>query len=125
MRRQCSCVPDEPLSVCEAHLQANVVNFMRMSSWLVYHTHDSRHSAKGFPDIIGVRPIPCVRANLERFDHPTLTEAVAIELKSERGKVTPEQEAWLDLLRRLPGVKFAGVIRPSNWMNGELDDVLR
>lgn len=43
-----------------------------------YHTHDSRRSAKGFPDyILGTVPI------------------IAAELKAEGGTLTPDQADWL------------------------------
>lgn len=105
------------LSLSERNLQRHVIALAEMRNWRVYHTHDSRRSQAGFPDLVMVRLL-CAFPD-------SLTEAVIVELKSERGRVTPEQEAWLDLLRRLPGVKFAGVIRPSNWFAGELDGVLR
>jgi hypothetical protein len=38
---------------------------------------------------------------------------VFAELKSERGKLKPEQEAWLEALRQVPGVEVH-VWRPSD-----------
>lgn len=111
------------LSLSEKELQRHIIAAAEMLGWRVYHTFDSRRSQAGFPDLLMVRYAACTLEQCEADEHPT--EAVAIELKRERGKVSPEQEVWLDLLGRLPGVKFAGVIRPSQWFAGELDDVLR
>lgn len=93
----------------EKDLQKHVRKFAEGLGWKVAVTWTSLHSPKGWPDLFMVRH----------------GEAVAIELKREKGKVTPEQETWLAELRMVPGVKFAGVIRPSQWFAGELDGVLR
>ena len=111
------------LSLSERDLQKQVRAMLYQFGWKTAVTWTSLHSPKGFPDIFAVRYAACTLQQCESDEHPT--EAVAIELKSEKGKVSAEQEAWLDLLRRLPGVKFAGVIRPSQWYAGELDEVLR
>jgi hypothetical protein len=55
--------------------------------WTRYHTFLSVRSAPGFPDLVLVRP-------------PRLIFA---ELKSETGKVTDAQQAWLALLEACPG----------------------
>jgi hypothetical protein len=48
--------------------------------WRWYHTRDSRRSVPGFPDLVLVRP-------------PRL---LFVELKTERGKLTADQVAWLE-----------------------------
>ena len=68
--------------VMEKDFQAQVLDLARLCGWLCYHTHDSRRSAPGFPDLVLVRP-------------PRLVFA---ELKSEEGKLRPEQRAWLKTL---------------------------
>lgn len=80
----------------EAAWQSRVRYVARLYGWAVYHTHDSRRSDPGFPDLVIVR---------ERV--------VVAELKTERGRVTPEQEAWLAAFRAA-GVE-AYVWRPSDW----------
>ena len=45
-----------------------------------YHTHDSRRSAAGFPDLVLLRP-----------PRPP----IYAELKTERGKVSPAQQEWI------------------------------
>ena len=66
----------------EKPFMAQVVKLARLRAWRVYHTHDSRRSAAGFPDLVLCRP-------------PRLIFA---ELKSEKAKPTIEQVAWLDAL---------------------------
>jgi hypothetical protein len=68
--------------VTEKQLQAQVVQLAQLGGWRTYHTHDSRRSAPGFPDLVLVRP-------------PRLVFA---ELKSENGRIRPEQEMWLEAL---------------------------
>lgn len=84
--------------ISEKAFQAQIVELARLSGWLCYHTFDSRRSAAGFPDLVLVRP-PVV---------------VFAELKSEAGKLRPEQQAWLEALRECPGVE-ARLWRPGDW----------
>lgn len=67
---------------------------------LRYHTFDSRRSTKGFPDLVICGP----RGVLFR------------ELKSQRGKVTAEQRAWLCAL--IDTGQDAGVWRPESLLSG-------
>jgi hypothetical protein len=93
----------------EKQLQKHVRQFAETMGWKVAVTWTSIHSPRGWPDLF------CVRGSV----------FAAIELKSERGKVSEYQRAWLDALAEIPGCKYAGVIRPSQWFAGELDEVLR
>src|SRR3712207_848242 len=81
-------------SITERDFQAQVVQFARLCGWRCYHTHDSRRSEPGFPDLILARP-------------PRL---LAVELKTNRGKVTDAQAEWLETLAAC-GVTTA-VVRP-------------
>jgi len=40
--------------------------------------------------------------------------AVALELKSEKGKATDAQQEWIAALDAVPGI-VARVVRPSDW----------
>jgi hypothetical protein len=93
----------------EKQLQANVIAFAKVCGWRVYHSWTSIHSPRGFPDLFMVRG----------------AEFCAIELKAEKGRVSDYQTAWLDALAQLPGARFVGVVRPSSWFSGSLDEVLR
>jgi hypothetical protein len=84
--------------ISEKEFQAQVLDFARLSGWLCYHTHDSRRSAPGFPDLVLVRP-PVV---------------VFAELKAEAGRVRVEQEVWLKALASSESVE-AVLWRPRDW----------
>ena len=84
------------VTVTEAEMQALIVEAAGWGGWMVYHTFDSRRSQPGFPDLILVRD----------------GVMMAWELKSGSGRVTPEQQAWVDALALIPGVT-ACVIRPG------------
>ena len=85
----------------------------------VYHFRDSRRGigdgmfvgdagAKGYPDLTIILP----------------WGVWWIECKKELGKVRPEQQECLDAINRaMPG--HALVARPSNWRNGEIEQILK
>lgn len=66
----------------EAQFMANILSVARMCGWLVYHTHDSRRSEPGFPDLVLVHTGRCLFR----------------ELKTEKGKLTAEQQKWIGAL---------------------------
>lgn len=66
----------------EATFQSQVLEMAKRLHWLAYHTRDSRRSEPGFPDLVLVRD-----------------RVIFAELKSERGKMSPEQITWRDALR--------------------------
>jgi hypothetical protein len=84
--------------ITEKHLQELVRKAAILTGWRMYHTFNSMHSVKGFPD--------CTLVKEGRLWF--------VELKNETGKVTPEQLGWLDALGRVPGVE-AWVVRPSDF----------
>ncbi len=94
------------LQISERDFQQQVVDLARLHGWMVYHTHNSRRSEKGFPDLTLVR-----RDRL-----------MFVELKTETGEVTPEQHAWLDALEWTGRVDVR-VWRPRDWT--EIEDSLR
>lgn len=56
-----------------------------LCSWLRlrwYHTHDSRRSPAGFPDLVIAGP----------------NQVIYAELKSTRGRLTADQAAWIEAL---------------------------
>ena len=85
-------------AVTEKDFQQQVVTLARVCGWRVYYTTDSRRSPFGFPDLCMVRP-------------PRLLYA---ELKTMRGRLTPQQIEWLDDLRRVTGVEVRQW-KPSDW----------
>jgi hypothetical protein len=86
------------MPVSEKHFQAQVQELARLSGWLTYHTHDSRRSQRGFPDLVLVRP-PIVLFS---------------ELKSETGRLRPEQAAWLEALSGCTRQPESRLWRPSD-----------
>jgi hypothetical protein len=90
----------------EAEFSQEIIDAAEVGGWLWYHTHDSRRSPKGFPDLTLVR------------GH----ELIFLEVKKQTGVVTPEQQEWIDRLSSVessstisprPGV-VAMVVRPSD-----------
>lgn len=92
----------------ERQLQDAVVECALRLGWYVYHPYDSRRSTPGFPDLTMVRQ--------ERI--------VFAELKSERGRIRPEQNAWLAALSWTEACEVY-VWRPADWLTGRIEDVLR
>lgn len=82
--------------ISEADLQRTIIEYAQLNGWLVYHTHDSRHSAAGFPDLTLVR---------ERV--------IFAELKSEKGQLSADQQVWVARLKAAGA--DAQVWRPSDW----------
>lgn len=94
----------------ESEFQSNVVRVAKSLGFgLVYHTHDSRRSAAGFPDLVLV--------------HPARGRVLFVELKAQHGRVSAEQEQWINGLRTA-GL-FAEVWRPSDYVGGRIMDILR
>lgn len=92
--------------VSEAEFQAAVVELAEAQGWLVYFVPDSRQVAgtgKGFPDLVMVKRFAGYGAVL-----------VVGELKSMKGKPTPEQKEWLASFAGVPGVK-AFLWKPVIW----------
>ena len=94
--------------VSEAQLQAAVIELAQTFKWRVYHTHDSRRSQAGFPDLVMVRRRVLIFA----------------ELKSEKGRLRPEQAEWLDALTNTRATEVY-IWRPADWLSGEIEKVLR
>ena len=87
-----------PLAISERDFQAMVRELAEWMGWRTYHTWRSDHSPAGYPDLTMVRGRRIVYA----------------ELKSERGRVSQEQAAWLDALLAT-GQCEVKLWRPSMW----------
>ena len=83
-------------------LDAHVRRLLRDLSLSGYHTKDSRRSARGYPDWTIAGP----------------GGVIWRELKTQRGRVAPEQQAWLDILAA--GGGNAGVWRPIHLLSGQI-----
>jgi len=71
--------------VTERDLREQVRDLCKLFGYKMYFTWTSIHSPRGFPDL--------VLANREKH------RLIFAELKSDKGKLTPSQEEWLDLLK--------------------------
>jgi hypothetical protein len=86
----------------EADLQALIEDAAHLHGWLVFHDNDARRNIAGFPDLVLVNP----------------PRVVFLELKSDKGRVRPEQQRWMRALEQCHTLSSA-VVRPS-----DADDVL-
>jgi hypothetical protein len=96
---------EEGLKISEKEFQKGVIKTAQYCGWIVAHFRPSLNqrgtwqtavagNGAGFPDLV--------------LCHERTHEVIFAELKAEKGKVSPEQQRWLDAL--------GGVVwRPSNW----------
>lgn len=83
--------------IAEKDWQNRVVQEARLKGWWVFHDHDSRRNAAGFPDLVLLKP-------------PRL---LFVELKTETGALKPAQRQVLRLLGLVPQVEVH-LWRPSD-----------
>ena len=74
-----------PGVLSEAQWQTLVLELASTYGWLAYHTHDSRRSHPGWPDLVLV--------------HRARGRALFLELKTDTGRPTAAQLTWLWSLR--------------------------
>jgi len=91
----------------EAQLQQMVIDTAHWAGFMHWHCHDSRRSRPGFPDLVLV--------------HTTTGRLIFAELKSDKGRVRPEQDVWLQHLGKL---HEAYLWRPVHWQTGVIRKVL-
>ena len=83
----------------EKDFQSRVVQLLSLEGWRVFSIPDSRRATlKGYPDLT------CW--------HPKTDRLVFIELKREKGRVSPEQKVVLEELGRITETYL---FRPSDW----------
>ena len=83
--------------ITEKDLQDFILAAAEVGGWLHYHTHDSRRSPAGFPDLVLVRG----------------SQIILVELKTQRGRVSPAQTMWLEALENVQTIS-SGLIRPAD-----------
>jgi len=71
--------------VTERDLREQVRDLCNLFGWKMYFTWTSIHSPRGFPDLV--------------LANPEQKRVIFAELKSDKGKVTPQQEEWLSTLK--------------------------
>ena len=72
--------------------------------WITYHTHDSRRSDPGFPDLVLVREKVKWR-----------------EVETDKGRMSPAQMEWQRILK--DAGQDVGIWRPAMW--DEIEKELR
>ncbi len=100
-----ACTSQASPAASERDFLARILKLAHVCGYLAYHTHDSRKSAPGFPDLVFVQPPSAQRP------HGRLLFA---ELKTQRGKLTTEQAQWMQVLQTVPGIECY-VWRPAQW----------
>ena len=98
--------PEIAKVISEKELAENVRFLSASLGWKHYHTWNSIHSAKGFPDCCLVKP-------------PRL---LFVELKREAGKIATAQQEWLDAIKDC-GIETY-VWRPTQWLDGTIERIL-
>ena len=84
--------------ISERDFQRMVIDLADLTGWVLqYHTYDSRRSNPGFPDLVLVRP----------------PRILFIELKAQKGVITPAQKLWKEALDKCPGVE-SYIWRPTD-----------
>lgn len=84
--------------VTEKQFQNTVQQLAQLKGWSYYHTHDSRRSQPGYPDLT--------------LWHTTQGRIIFAELKTMKGRLTQDQRRVLNELR-LTGVAEVYVWRPN------------
>jgi hypothetical protein len=94
-------------TVSEAAFMDTIIQAAEIYGWWTYHTHDSRRSTAGFPDLVLIKP----------------PRVIFLEVKSERGRLSRAQADVLAMLEECgplwcryerDGVS-AAMVRPSDW----------
>lgn len=102
--------PEMARDMSEATLQTNVLGLARILGFHRYHTHDSRRSNPGFPDLVLV--------------HEKQARCIFAELKTERGRQSGPQRDWQRALTAVGYVEFY-LWRPTAWLDGTITRILR
>lgn len=84
-------------ALSEADFMAQIKDAAKALGRRVFHCHDSRRSDPDLPDLLMVRGI----------------HLLALECKTETGRVTKEQAAWIAALNNVK-IVAADVVRPRD-----------
>ena len=109
-------LPSAAATMSEAELSDCVVQTARLFGWRICLVRPAR-TAHGWRTPFGADGVGWPNITAVRGD-----QLLFAELKAEKGKVTPEQQAWLDVLAN---VGTTAVWRPAQWASGEIEAVLR
>lgn len=84
--------------ISEKVFQEQVRKAALLTGWLYYHTFNAFRSPEGFPDTVLI--------------HPKKHRLIIAELKTDTGKVTLKQQAWIDAWSLIPCAEV-WLLRPS------------
>ncbi|VXA93085.1 VRR-NUC domain-containing protein [Citricoccus sp. K5] len=96
-------------TLTEKQLQGTITDMATLLGWRWFHVHDSRRSPAGFPDLVLV--------------HPGQGRTLWRELKTAKGRVSPDQKVWLADL--VAAGEDADVWRPADLASGRVLAELR
>ena len=95
-------------SVTENELLQTVLEMAEAMGYVVYHVFEQSHYAKrtviGFPDLVMYRPFDFERGWRRRL--------IVMELKSQRGVLTEQQQDWLSCFSSFKIETY--IVRPSD-----------
>ena len=103
----------------EKDLLRSVRDMARLLGWQTYHTHTSRFSEPGFPDLVLLRGSRLIFAELKVGKGKLRQGAV-----NRHGRVWPGQAWWLENLAQAAGVATY-LWRDTDWASGEIEVALR
>lgn len=92
----------------EASFQRQVIQLATAYGYRCYHTHDSRRSQPGFPDLVLVRRKARGRSG----------RVIFAELKTDKGRMRPAQQEWLYELLEADAEAYI-------WRPGEMERIQR
>lgn len=104
----------------ERAFMGQVVRYARLMGWRVFHD-EATNTARRCSACGAVRRTPRNPAGLPDLILVRRPRLVWAELKSARGRVTPDQRAWIEELRACG--QDARIWRPDDWP--EIERVLR
>jgi hypothetical protein len=93
-------------ALSERDWQAQVLELAALYRWAWYHTHDSRRSPAGFPDLVLVRD-----------------RVIFAELKTDQGRITTDQHRWIGRLEDAGAEVFVWRPKDLDWVRTELASV--
>ncbi len=95
-------------TMSERDFQRHVVGTLRDCSYAVWVVPDMRKTRAGLPDIVALGPVAGPRSGPLRL--------LFWELKSQRGRVRPEQRNVIEYLQMVAGDIDARIVRPADWV---------
>lgn len=98
----------EAAAMRETPFQELIIEAAKREGWLAYHTHDSRRSEPGYPDL-----------HLVHAGHGL---SLFRELKTMKGTATADQKKWLAALTNAG--QDAAIWRPIHWFDGTITAAL-